>query len=158
VAASGHTSVGTPGPSSVVGIPTPQCVSVSTTSSDISIPASQGDRGDLVDLLLDSNLVQASWLSNTDLIFKPGTKKVILTYQRQPLHAIIQDAFENMRAFLLFDHSFPDAATLPTIVGGCLVAAATNSWDPLASDICKRLTQDTAYMEKLSQLVRVLYC
>ena len=67
------------------------------------------------------------------------------------------DTFENMRAYLLFNHSFPDAATLPAVIRGCLVSAAIESQDPQALDIHQWLNRDNAYIDKLSHLVRSLY-
>jgi hypothetical protein len=114
---------------------------IGTTSFNIGIPT-----------------LPVTWPSETDLIFVLGTTKLMLSLQQQPLRTIIQEAFENMRAFLLFNHSFPDAATLLTVIRDCLVAATVDSQNPLALDIRNWLTQDDMYREKLSCLVRVLYC
>ena len=108
-------------------------MSLSTTPSIIGIPASQeGSGGDATNPPVDHD----PWPSHTDLIFIPGTRKLTLTIQSPPLCTIIQDAFENMHAFLLLSHSFPDAVALPTIIRGCLIAAATKSRNLRASDIC----------------------
>jgi len=77
--------------------------------------------------------------------------------QHAPLRSVLQNAFENMRVYILFNNSFPDATIIPTVIRGCLIAAATESQDPKALDICERLNCDNAYTDKLSRLVRTLY-
>jgi hypothetical protein len=106
-------------------------------------------------LSLDPELSQGIWPSTTDLVFNPGTTKLTLNLQRGPLRAILHDAFEKLRAFLLLNNSFPDATTLPMVIKNCLITAAAESHYPSASDIRERLTQDDKYMDRLSRLVRV---
>jgi hypothetical protein len=110
-----------------------------------------------VDPSLKSNLPRGIWPSYTDLIFNPGSRKVTLMLQPVPLRSILQDAFENMRVYLLFNNSFPDAAILPGVIRDCLISVATESQDPQALDIRERLNRDDAYINKLSRLVRSLY-
>jgi hypothetical protein len=148
--AAGKASVRTS--TSVVGVVASQesSASTSTASSVIGILASQeGSGGDAMDASSDHN----PWPSHTDLIFIPGTRKLTLTIQSALLRAIIHDAFENMHAFLLVSHSFPDATALPTVIKGCLVTAATESKNLRASDIRDRLMEDDMYLDTLSRLV-----
>lgn len=92
------------------------------------------------------------WPSDTDLKFTPGTNKVSLTLQRPLIRVIVQDAFENFRAALLFDNAFPDAGASPGLILAALVAAA-ESRGPRATHIHKRLLCDVDYVASLSRLV-----
>jgi hypothetical protein len=171
--------VGTLGPSSQVSAPTSQESSATfgtasfvlntlvsqegsegDTSSVIGLSASQGGGGGGLpaDPSFNPELPQqGTWPANTDLVFIPGTRRLTLTLQRVPLRAIVQDTFENMRAFLLLNYSFPDATNLPMVIKDCLITAATESHYPSASDIRKRLIRDNNYMDLLSRLVSVSY-
>jgi hypothetical protein len=59
----------------------------------------------------------------------------LLICQHSPMHSVLQDSFENMQAYLLHIHSFPDATALPTVLKACLVSAADESEIPQAVDI-----------------------
>lgn len=130
-----------------------------TTASVISIPgfstSQGGSGGDAASL--GPNASQGIWPSDTDLIFLPGTRKLTLTLQHPLLRAIVQDAFENLRAYLLLDHSFPDATALPTVIRGCLIVASTESQHPRGLAVRERLVNDDVYLDRLSRLVRVPY-
>ena len=93
------------------------------------------------------------WPSDTDLVFVPGSNRLILTVQSPPVHAIIHDAFDNTRASLFFDHSFPDATMMPTLLGGCYLTVAAESHNPRAPVICSQLIQKAGYMDTLIRLV-----
>jgi hypothetical protein len=97
----------------------------------------------------------AMWPSDTDLVSVPGTNRLTLSIQCPPVRAIIQDTFEHIRAFLLFDNSFPDTVSIPTTLKRCLISAAAESRNPRALDIHRRLTQDDEYLDRLSRLVSV---
>ncbi len=92
------------------------------------------------------------WPTDTDLIYVSGTTKVMLTAQCPVMRTVIQDAFENVHASLLFNCAFPDASVIPSIIRGALVLAA---WSNLlrASDIHARLQADNKYLAKMSRLV-----
>ena len=105
--------------------------------------------------LPNHNLRLAMWPTDTDLVFAPGTNRLMLTHQYPPVCAIMQDAFENVRAYLLFDHSFPDAISIPVAIRTCLLSATMESLNPRAVDIHGRLTKDFEYMDRLSYLVSV---
>jgi len=139
VAASASTSLGTSS-SSVANVPTEQ-------------EQDGGGGGNVAGS--SSNPPLAMWPSDTDLVSVPGTNRLTLTIQGPPVRAIIQDAFENIRAFLLFDHSFPDPVSIPSAIRGCLIGAAAESCNPRALDINRRMTEDDEYMNRLSRLVSV---
>ena len=79
------------------------------------------------------------WPSDTDLVFVPGSNRLILTVQSPPVCAIIHDAFDNTQALLFFDHSFPDATMMPTLLGGCYLTVAAESHNPRALVIRSQL-------------------
>ena len=93
------------------------------------------------------------WPSDTDLVFVLGSNRLILTVQSPPVHAIIHNAFDNTRASLFFDHSFPDATMMPTLLRGCYLTAAAESRNPRALVIHNRLIQEAGYMDTLIRLV-----
>ena len=100
-------------------------------------------------------LPAAEWPADTDLVSVSGTNRLALMLQHPPVRAIIHDSFENVRAYILFDHSFPDAVAVPTIIRDCLIAAATESHNPRAPVILRRMTEVNEYMTRLSRLVSV---
>jgi hypothetical protein len=95
------------------------------------------------------------WPSETDLILFPGTMKIMLTLQLPLVRTVLQDAFENLRAALLFEHAFPDLNLTVLFIRKTLVGAA-RSHLPRAVNIHKHLLVDDAYLDKLSRLVSFL--
>jgi len=92
------------------------------------------------------------WPIDTDIIYVAGTTKVMLTVQRPVMRTVIQDAFENVHASLLFNCAFPDASVIPSTIRGALVAAAWSNV-PRASNIHTRLLTDEEFLAKMSRLV-----
>ena len=62
--------------------------------------------------------------NDTDLIFLPGSNKVMLTVQRPVVRAVIQDAIERVHAALMFSNAFPDVFDTLKLISNALVAAA----------------------------------
>jgi len=93
------------------------------------------------------------WTADTDLVFLPGSTRLTLTIQSPPLRDVISDSFETLRAFLLFDHSFPDAAAIPTVMRNCLIAAAAESRNPRGPIIHDRMNREEGYVDHLICLV-----
>jgi len=87
----------------------------------------------------------------TDLIFVSGTTRLMLTAQRPLIRSVIHDAFENVRLYLLFNHAFPDAVAILSMVKDCLVEAA-NSRERMSS-IRQRLLFDEGYVTNMIRLV-----
>ena len=119
------------------------------------IPAVQegsggGDAPD-PDPFLGTNSTPVLWPRETDLVFTGN--RLSLTNQSPPIRAVLHDAFEGIQAFLLFDHSFPDAITIPGVVKDCLLTAALESQNPIAPYIHARMTQENEYINQLSRLV-----
>jgi hypothetical protein len=93
-----------------------------------------------------------TWPIDTDLIYLPGSKKVKLTMQMPLVRMVVQDAFENLRASLLFEDAFPDPNVTILFVRKNLIGAA-RSHLPRVEDIHKRLLCDNEYLNNLSPLV-----
>lgn len=96
-----------------------------------------------------------SWAADTLLAFNPGSNKVMLMNQSPLIRMMIQDAFESLRATLLFENAFPDPSLTVLFLRKTLVGAA-RSRRPETVNIYHRLLQDRAYMDKLMPLVSVL--
>jgi hypothetical protein len=94
----------------------------------------------------------AVWPANTKIIYVAGTLRVNLTAQLPMMQTVIQDAFEEVHASMLFNCAFLDASAIPTILKDALVAAAL-SHVPRSSNIYSQLMMDDEYATKMSHLV-----
>jgi len=146
VAASASAGLGTS--SSITDIPT---VTVQEVGGGNAVGPSVNTP--VVDPALVVDPAPVVWPSDTDLVFVPGSNRLILTMQSPPVRAIIHDAFDNTQALLFFDHSFPDATMMPTLLGGCYLTAAAESHNPRAPVIHSQLIQEAGYMDTLICLV-----
>ena len=89
-----------------------------------------------------------AWPVDTDLIYIPGSRKIMLTLQMPLIRMVVQDAFENLRASLLFEHAFLDPNLTVLFIRKNLIGAA-RSHLPRAVHIHKRLLSDDEYLDKL---------
>ena len=94
------------------------------------------------------------WPSKTDIIYPPGTTKVMLTLQLPLIHTVLQDGIENLQASLLLEHAFPDPNLTVLFIRKNLVGVA-RSHLPRAVNIHKCLLVNNAYLDKLSCLVSI---
>ncbi len=92
------------------------------------------------------------WPSDTEIVVFPGTNKVLLTIQSPLMRSIFQDAFEHLRASLLFIHAFPDPSLTRSMITEAL-SVATESHLPRAANIRNRLELDEEYLAKMCHLV-----
>lgn len=92
------------------------------------------------------------WPSDTEVMVFPGTNKVLLTIQSPLMRSIFQDAFEHLRASLLFIHAFPDPALTRSMISEA-ISVATQSHLPRAANIRNRLDLDDDYVAKMCRLV-----
>ena len=104
---------------------------------------------------LPAMLPAVVWPAETNLVFAPGSTRLALMLQSLPLRAVIRDAIENARAFLLFESSFPEAVNIPAAMKRCFTDAAAGSQNPMAPYIFARLNQEDEYAEHLGHLVSV---
>jgi hypothetical protein len=97
---------------------------------------------------------EPQWPEITNLRTVPDTDRVTLSIQTPLIRLVIQDAFEYVRASLLFKHAYPNPTVSVAVVNAALVSAA-ESHRPSASSIHNRLLHDDPYMFKMSRLVSV---
>jgi len=74
---------------------TPASAPISTTLGDGDVESLGEDDGRSI----GASIVPGSasvWLVNTDLIYVPGSKKVMLTMQMPLIHTVVQDTFETL--------------------------------------------------------------
>ncbi len=90
--------------------------------------------------------------AETDLVFLPGSNKVMLTLQRPLVRIVIQDSFDILRASLMFTNAFPDCSLTIEFVKDALVRSALNH-APGARYIYQRLLYKDDYISKLITLV-----
>lgn len=98
-----------------------------------------------------------TWPKDTDLLFPAGSTKLMLTLQRPLVRAVIQDAFEHMRAYLVFTNAFPNLKVTLIFARDSLVAAAEGH-QPEANPIRERFREDEEYFNKVVPLVCVGIC
>jgi hypothetical protein len=98
---------------------------------------------------------EPQWPEVTNLYTVPGTDRVTLSVQVPLMRLVIQDAFEHVRASLLFRHAYPEPHVVVAVVKESLLAAAA-SHRPAASIIHNRLVHDDPYVFKMSRLVGAL--
>jgi hypothetical protein len=93
----------------------------------------------------------ATWPAATNLIFLPGSNKVMLTIQLPVMRAVIQDAIERTRANLMFGNVFPNVFDTLEYLRDALVTAAELNDE--AVDIHRRLLGEHLYFVNMSRLV-----
>ena len=130
---------------------TPASAPISTTWGDGDVESLGEDDGGSIGASIVPGSVSV-WPVDTDLIYVPGLKKVMLTMQMPLIHMVVQDAFETLWASLLFKNAFPDPNLTVLYVRKNLIGAARGNL-PRAADIFKRLLVDDVYLNKLSCLV-----
>jgi len=69
-------------------------IGLDTPSLTTNIPQESGD-GDTVGPSINSDPAPPMWPNDTDLVFVPGTNRLILTMQTPPVCAVVHDAFDN---------------------------------------------------------------
>ena len=96
-----------------------------------------------------------TWPTETDIIFLPGSNKVLLTVQRPVMRAVIQEAIERTRANVLCGNAFPDVFdTLEFIRDALMTASELND---KAKDIHRRIIGEHLYFINMSRLVSIFF-
>jgi hypothetical protein len=90
--------------------------------------------------------------NDTDLIFIPGTNRLILSAQRPLIRVIIQDTIENLRVYLLFKNAFPRPVQSIKFIRDSIVAAA-EKYQPGSSAIVARINANDHYLSLMTRLV-----
>ncbi|KAI9437035.1 hypothetical protein H4582DRAFT_2078108 [Lactarius indigo] len=100
----------------------------------------------------ESSRPVAVWPANMNLLFTPGSKKVMLTLQYPLVHSVLQDAIEYMQAYLMLTDAFPDTTDAISFACNSLMTAAKgNQCD--TTTICERLQQDAKYLAHLLPVI-----
>jgi hypothetical protein len=135
-----------------------EVTSAAATSVEVEHPGSPGDidssqggggssAGESTSTMEDGFV----WAEHTDIIFPPGSRKVMLMNQRPLVRVVIQNAMELVRVDLLFNYAFPDpAVSLITIKMSLLTSSSEY---PGAADIHRRLLFDEEYLASIIPLV-----
>jgi hypothetical protein len=95
--------------------------------------------------------LESSWPVSTDVLYQAGSNRITLRGQRPLLRVVLQDAMENVRADLMFTHSFPVSAVGIATIRMSLLTAASQYRG--AASIYRRLLSDEEYMTTLTPLV-----
>src|SRR6266849_5295600 len=90
--------------------------------------------------------------NDTDLYVVPGSNRLTLSAQKPLIWVIVQDAIEDLRASLLFDHAFPRGIDVLRLTRAALLAVA-EKYKPGATAIYERLNTDEDYMARIAHLV-----
>jgi hypothetical protein len=112
--------------------------------------ASDEDVGTLA-ITVRSDLPSTSWPSGTNLVYAEGNK-VKLMLQHPLVKLVIQEAFDNFKAAILFTHAFPDAKLSLTFAKDALILGAKRHL-PATQDILTQVSHDDEYISKINILV-----
>ena len=87
-----------------------------------------------------------------ELVFAVGSTKLTLLNQCPIIHAVIQEAIDNLQAALMFMNAFPDVCSALMLIKDCLFTAALHL-KPSAAEVLDCLTCDNKYLLKITPLV-----
>ncbi|KAN0140484.1 hypothetical protein V8E53_001693, partial [Lactarius tabidus] len=102
-------------------------------------------QNEVLERSVTSDISEAKWAPETDLVLPAGGTKPLLTNQTSLVRSIVHDAIENMRAMLMFNHAFPDSALASTFAKDSLLTAAEKQAEkgkPGAAAVHSRLRHD----------------
>ena len=91
------------------------------------------------------------WPSKTDIIYPPGSNKIMLTVQHPLLKAVFQDAFERIHVAMVFHNAFTNAYKTAEMITESLITAA--ELNKRATNIHNRLVVDSDYSTTMTCLV-----
>jgi hypothetical protein len=124
--------------------------------SDILIVIATALQNEVLERSVTSDISEAKWAPETDLILPAGGTKPLLTNQTSLVRSIVHDAIENMRAMLMFNHAFPDSALSSTFAKDSLLTAAEKQAEkgkPGAAAVHSRLQHDVYHLAMIINLV-----
>ncbi|KAH9075025.1 hypothetical protein EDB83DRAFT_2515878 [Lactarius deliciosus] len=122
-------------------------------SAGLSVALLPGSTSAVQPTMQESAGPVSPWPADTDLVFGLGSKKVMLTLQFLLVRAVLQDAFEYMRAYLMLTDAFPDTTDAISFARDSLITAA-ESHQSDAAIICERLQHDAEYLAHLLPVPR----
>ena len=92
-----------------------------------------------------------TWPTETDIIFLPGSNKLLLTVQHPIMHLVIQEAIKWTRANIMCGNVFPNAIDILKYIKDAFLAAADENHQ--AVDICCYIVVNHVYFIKMSHLM-----
>ena len=92
-----------------------------------------------------------TWPTATDIIYPPGSNRVMLTLQLPVMRAVLQDAIERTRANLVFGNAFPNVFDTLEYLRDALITAAELNDE--GADIHRRLIGEHSYFINMSRPV-----
>ena len=90
----------------------------------------------------------------SDLVFTPGSTKVMLTLQNPLVQAVIRGSFDLLRVSIVFTDAFPNAPLASLLVKEALLRSAQNK--PGGGCVYERIQHDTLYFCKILPVVSVM--
>ncbi|KAN0105102.1 hypothetical protein V8E52_011375, partial [Russula decolorans] len=126
----------------------------SVTASDDVATSQEDIRGSdaPTDPVITSGSSEPSFPAETELLFVSGSNKIMLTVQCLLMRAVFQEAFERIRADMVFKNAFPNIyETIEMITDSLIKAAESND---RATNIYNRLALDADYSNNMSRLPR----
>ncbi|KAN0118798.1 hypothetical protein V8E52_004909 [Russula decolorans] len=93
------------------------------------------------------------WPAETNMDFRDGRTRIRLMSQPTIVQLVLQDAIENMHAFLLFRHAFPDPDLVVEGAKAALTRAARARF-PGAARVHERLLSDEEYILNMTVIPR----
>ena len=100
--------------------------------------------------------MRPNWPPETDMVFSDGRTRIRLMNQPTIVRLVLQDAIENVHAFLLFRNAYPSPGLVVTSAKGALVNAAKARF-PGAAHVHNRLVSDEEYFLNMSVIVSSTY-
>lgn len=113
--------------------------------------SSQESSSDISHSAIAGGLAQATWPSETDLIFLSGSNKVMITVQRPLVRFVIQEAIEGTRSKMMFSNAFPNVFQALELIKDAFITATDHNEKAL--DIHNRIKCDHEYFINMSRLV-----
>ena len=101
----------------------------------------------------DSKLLEVKG-DGSDLVFAPGSTKVMLTLQNPLVQAVIRGSFDRLRISIVFTDAFLNAPLASLFVKEALLRSAQNR--PGGGCVYERIQHDTLYFCKILPLVSVV--
>ncbi|KAN0127628.1 hypothetical protein V8E53_014559 [Lactarius tabidus] len=135
-------------------VPTPVITPALQPMSEPAVQLDEPSAGSALPTLLNEaghTMPEPPSRASTDLVYPKGVGKFMLTSQQTIIRAIVQDSIETLRAFLLFQHAFPDANLAFSFTREALRLAAEGH-RPGGLIVQQRLQDDDEYAAKLISL------
>ncbi|KAN0129425.1 hypothetical protein V8E53_012757 [Lactarius tabidus] len=114
-------------------------------------------QNEVLERSVTSDISEAKWAPETDLVLPAGGTKPLLTNQTSLVRSIVHDTIENMQAMLRFNHAFPDSALASTFAKDSLLTAAEKQAEkgkPGAAAVHSRLRHDVYHLAMIINLPR----